>query len=137
MNPRKRRQRSSLVFAWEARSASALTRAGRLATPLVLLSALGVFAGFLWRVERDRAEERQRLADEWYVHTLVDKYRANHDGGCPSTLKQVAVEEGVRGLSLDGGGLALENYCPTELQTVSFSAYERGFAPTRAHGPLE
>lgn len=113
MNMRRRRQsQQRILFPWDVRvGALRWLLVGRFRSVLTVGGLIG-FVALVATRERSRSGERETRSALYDVRQAVDAYMAEHDGGCPATLEEVAVfaKRGV--MRRDAWGRPLRITCP-------------------------
>lgn len=115
-----------IFFPWERRAG--LRRRvglGRARPVLVVLLLLG-FLVWIGLRERRRAGVRQTRAKLMYVRQAVDAYRADHDGGCPPALSDVAPYGKFTEPPTDAWGRPFRLICPARREHRSYELMSDG-----------
>lgn len=109
---RRRLLEQDIFFPWEGRGAlRRRLRVGRLRRALVLASLIGLVLIIALR-ERQRAGVRQTRATLLDTRRLVDAYLADHQGGCPPSLAELARHAKIAAIPKDAWGRELRLICP-------------------------
>ena len=109
---RRRAAEQRIFFPWESRGGLARRLGLGRVRPFVI--GLGI-VGLLFVIgmrERERAGERQTRASLIAVRSAVDRYLADHEGGCPSALGEVQRLGYVKRLPNDAWGRPFRLVCP-------------------------
>jgi general secretion pathway protein G len=115
-----------VFFPWERR-ASALGLVGRARTRGFAIAVLAVLALVLvWRRERRASEVRATRAVVHDARRAVLAWRADHDGGCPAALDELARGGYVRHPQRDAWGHPLRLECPDRGDPKSFRILSDG-----------
>ncbi len=109
---RRRLLEQDIFFPWEGRGAlRRRLRVGRLRRALVLLGLVALVLLIALR-ERQRAGVRQTRATLIDTRRLVEAYLADHQGGCPPSLAELARHAKIAKLPEDAWGRELRLICP-------------------------
>lgn len=84
---------------------------GRVRPVLLVGAVLGVLVAIGLR-ERDRAGERQTRATLLTARAAVNRYLADHEGGCPSSLNELVRQGYAKKIPRDAWGRPLRLICP-------------------------
>jgi general secretion pathway protein G len=76
--------------------------------------------------ERRMAGERQTRATLFGARRAVDAYIADHDGGCPETLKAVSDHAHLDAVPRDAWGRPLRLVCPGRFDGVPYELMSDG-----------
>jgi len=131
---RKARERR-IFFPWEGRSGLrrflVLGRVG----PAALACAVIVFVWWVGARERLASGERQTRVGLTLVRQGVERYLAEHAGGCPERLEQVLPYLHKKQLPIDAWGRPFRLVCPGEPAGQSYVLMSDG--PDRQPGGLD
>jgi general secretion pathway protein G len=117
---------SKILFPWESRGGlGRYLRLGRL-RPFLLLVAVVSFILLVALRERRMAGERQTRATLFGARRAVDAYIADHDGGCPETLKAVSDHAHLDAVPRDAWGRPLRLVCPGRFDGVPYELMSDG-----------
>jgi general secretion pathway protein G len=117
---------SKILFPWESRGGiGRYLRLGRLRPFLILLAALG-FVTLVAVRERRMAGERQTRATLNGARRAVEAYIADHDGGCPETLKAVSDHAHQDNVPHDAWGRPLRLVCPGRFENAPYELLSDG-----------
>lgn len=120
------KRRRSVFFPWERR-ASALGLVGRARTRGFAIGVLAILAlVFVWRREHRASQIRATRAAIGDARRAVLAWRADHDGGCPTALDDVAHAGYARHPQRDAWGHALRLECPDREDPKSFRILSDG-----------
>ncbi|HEY3494540.1 MAG TPA: type II secretion system protein GspG [Polyangiaceae bacterium] len=117
---------SKILFPWESRGGvGRYLRLGRLRPFLILVGVLGFIALVAMR-ERRMAGERQTRATLLGARSQVEAYMADHDGGCPESLKAVGDHAQKESLPSDAWGRPLRLICPGRFEGAPYELLSDG-----------
>jgi general secretion pathway protein G len=117
---------SKILFPWESRGGlGRYLRLGKLRPFLILLAALG-FVTLVAVRERRMAGERQTRATLSGARRAVEAYIADHDGGCPETLKAVSDYAHQDNVPHDAWGRPLRLVCPGRFENAPYELLSDG-----------
>jgi general secretion pathway protein G len=120
------KRKRSVFFPWERRP-SALGLVGRARTRGFAVGVLVVLALlFVWRRERRASEVRATRAAVYDARRAVLAWRADHDGGCPPSLDELARAGYVRRPQRDAWGRPLRLECPDRADRNGFRIMSDG-----------
>lgn len=109
-----------IFFPWEGRSGvRRFLVLGRIGPAFVLLLFF-VFVGWVGARERSAAGERQTRIALNDIRSGVERYLAEHEGGCPPRLEQVLPYLRQKQLPLDAWGQPFRLVCPAQNPSVPF-----------------
>jgi general secretion pathway protein G len=117
---------SKILFPWESRGGlGRYLRFGRLRPFLLLVGVVGFITLVALR-ERRMAGERQTRATLFGARRAVDAYIADHDGGCPETLKAVSDHAHQDSVPRDAWGRPLRLVCPGRWEGAPYELMSDG-----------
>lgn len=109
---RRRLLEQDIFFPWEGRGGlRRRLRVGRLRRLLIVSTLLGLLITIAVR-ERRRAGVRQTRATLVGTRQAVDAYLADHQGGCPKSLEELAKFAHLNRVPQDAWGRPLRLVCP-------------------------
>jgi general secretion pathway protein G len=122
-----RRQREQTIFfPWERRGSFWGRRGITRARPIVAALGMGALLLLLGARERRLVGIRSTRATLAVVRVAMDAWRADHDGGCPSSLEQLS-REGYLGIDpVDAWGRPLRLVCPGRSEPDSYDLLSDG-----------
>ncbi len=115
-----------IFFPWEARvGMRRWSLIGRVRPALAVLAMIGLVVSIAYR-ERKASGQRRTRATLLDVRHAVEASMADHDGGCPPSMEEVARLRGTQGLPLDAWGHPLELICPSPIEGNSYDLRSAG-----------
>ncbi len=115
-----------IFFPWESRG-GLLRRLGLGRVRLLVVGTVVVALLFVIAVrERERAGIRQTRANLLGARASVERYLADHEGGCPETLADLHRLGYARAIPIDAWGRHLRLVCPGRREGSAFELMSDG-----------
>ena len=123
---RRRQSQQRILFPWDVRvGVLRWLLVGRFRSVLTM-GGLVAFIALVAVRERGRSGERQTRSAIYDMRPAVDAYMAEHDGGCPGTLEEVAPFVRRNTVRRDAWGRALVLTCPGRQPGVAYDLTSDG-----------